>query len=354
MSYYIKYNLEDREFLISYIIPKNIVYLRLDKCFDIDLSTFKNLKELIIENCQYFNELGLQNLELNYLKISNCKRVKKLNLLKIKQLRELRLNDTYLEELKVNNNLKSLSISIDRNKNIDIFKDFDYNALTNLESLIIDNVNIVQELNFNNLVNLKSLTLTCNNNIKDLNKLINLEYLILDNMGNIEELNFNDLINLKSLTLTCNNIIKVLDLNELINLESLKLKFLTNLQELRIDHLKNLKELYVNNLFKLEVLRFNRLSLLTFGNLEELKYIDGYYENLDNIIETEPLIIKQKIINRNRINLIKDLNNECICARCHKNVSLSKKINLRNTDIEYIVYENDLSNYEYVKILTCC
>ena len=127
----------------------------------------------------------------------------------------------------------------------------------------------------------------------------------------------------------------------------------------------NLKELYVDNLHNLEILNFenSKLDLLTYGNFEKLKYINGYFKEFDNIIDNYPNVYKQKVICRRRIFLLNEtlLNgkeNKCICGKCGKYVLKNNKVNIRKTEIEYPILEEGLDYetgyYDNVKLLTCC
>ena len=148
-----------------------------------------------------------------------------------------------------------------------------------------------------------------------------------------------------------------LDLNNLYKLKVLSLIDLINLEKLNINELENLEELYVDGLNKLEILTFDKikLNILSFGDMNSLKYIDGYFKDHDLEMRHQPNnYYKQRIVCRRRIYLLSDFGSENICGKCERNVSVHNKINIRNSKIEFEQLLEDEEILHNIKILTCC
>jgi len=328
--------------------------LSVDLNNNILLKDLNNLKKLTIKSSEYFEDVITE--EMSNLEIINCN-----NIENISMNRTTFVNNNYnLSDFK---KLKELKIQ-ETNINIDL-----ENLNKDIESIFIIKSNINSGSNLSNFKKLKELKIqetNINIDIEKLNK--GIEILHLDNIK--DSLNSKIIfprLNIKELNIS-NSEIKILDLNNLIFLEELKIKDFYNLEELYINKLYKLKKLTIFNT-KLKSLKINGKDV-EFNTNNNFEYIDGsiiprielyelmdetessrfstYYEEIEDIeqaIENMNNFFKpQKIINRRRIYLLSELISKDICSICNKKVNLYFKLNIR---------KKEFNNYN-PSILCCC
>ena len=316
--------------------PKNINLL-LDKLYK-----FTNLKELKLCNNKITEIKAINNLiNLQVLNLSNNQitEIKAIN--NLVNLQQLYLYNNQITEIKGLDNLVNLQkINLNNNKITEI------NGLDNLadlKELALSTNKITEIKGLGNLINLKTLNL--NNNliteIKGLDKLVNLQVLDLENNLITEIKGLDKLVNLQILDLNDNKIIEIKEIDKLVNLQILDLHNNKIIEIKAINNLINLKELYLSNNKIIEIKAIDNLVNLQEldldnNQIEELPLILCNLRNVSNIfysnnpIEYIPLPV-QRWLDR--------LNNKITT----NNMVYNDKQNIHNRNIQNS-FKNSLNN----------
>ena len=293
----LKNNLKLEELDISFNDIKELSYFSNLTSLDIentnieDVIVNKELKRVNIASTKFKNIDFIKNLEnLEDLNIANTN-ISILDLSKYTNLKTLNISDTYLDKLNIKDNLflQILKASKAHIKNIDL------NSNKDLEIIDLSN-NKIEEIDLKSLINLKKLNLS-NNKLKtiDLNKNKNLISLFL-NSNELIELDTSIFKDLEILEVGNNNIEKI-DLKNNPNLIKLNISS-TKIKDINVDNLKNLKSLNISNLNIKEVKPFN---------IEEVDYSHNSITNMSIFKDLLKDINKKVVFNDQVINMLVDV-----------------------------------------------
>jgi MoxR-like ATPase len=318
----------------------------------IDISRLQELQELYISMCNNFGVLNTEKYpKLKKLKIDNVKNITTINCSRTSDLEELEIKTCQdLSVLYIENLQKLTSLKVVKEN----FKKIDFSSLQNLEILEIMNFKNLSALDLENCrefcLKLKSLRLINSSTGVNPSQFKNLEELVFENCSGI--LNLQGCQKLKRLEVSNSFDLKVIDLSQLLNLESLIINNCSDqtLKAIDLSQLQNLESLIINNcsVQTLNLKNCQKLRHLKINSANNLREIDT--SQLHNLAELQISNCRglNKLNLENFPNLKRLTINNCNIELQNNNLDYAKLESLEISDM-HSVNEIDFSRLPNLK-----